>query len=420
MINNHGTIAAYQDKDAATFRNNILSGSGTVSNFGALNTAFKNLNRKTNLSSSVAGYVAVLSNPSEYLAALSQSIIATLGLPKTGSYGSGSTFTCAAMPQAAGAELWTTSVLMPNGRVMFVPFNATRSITYNVDTDTYTVHSGSYPGGGAYNGACLMRDGRVFMGAYSSTKSRIFDFANNTSSIPAPTWAGTTAHLCPMLMPDGNIYMMTRSALTASIYFPSLDSASYVSRGFPTNAWQGGCVMADGRIYHCPSSITSSFAFDPSTYTYTKLGGTYPGGSNPFVGSVLLPDGRIFNIPFTATKAYIYNPSTDTVTTSSVTFPGSNAFLLGCLTSDGQVFMSPANQFRPWIWNPQTDTYWTASSFDPAWHAGTLGYSGAHTLLDGRILSAPKQRINPRIFTVRKNEPARIPEMVLSQLTQVF
>lgn len=424
MMTNHGTIAAYLDKDAATLRNGFLfSGSVTLSNFGALNTAFKDLNRKTNLSSSVASYVAVLSNPREYLAALSQSVIATFNLEKMGSHGSGSTTLIWNTPQRLAAQFFCTSVLLPNGRVVMVPFNATRSMTYNpydLNPTTYTVHSGSYPGGAAYVGGCLMRDGRVFMGPYNATKGRIFDYVNNTSSIPAPTWGGTGANQGPVLMPDGNIYICPRNALAASIYFPTIDSMSYVSRGFPTQVWQGAYMMGDGRIYHCPSSITASFAFDPNTYTYTKLGGTYPGGINPFAGCVLLPDGRIFNIPYASTKAYIYNPASDSVTTSSVTFPGSNAFLRGCLTSDGQVFMAPANQLRPWIWDPKTDTAWTASATDPAWHAGTFGYYGAVTLLDGRIFSTPFNAVAPRIFTVRKNEPPRIPDMVLNQLANTF
>ena len=96
--------------------------------------------------------------------------------------------------------------------------------------------------------------------------------------------------------------------------------------------------------------------FPPTPYSYFELSratnygtpadtlttptGTYP-GSNAFLGGVLLPDGRVFCVPLNSTTARIYNPATDTLTTPAGTYPGGAAFAGGVLLPDGRVFCVP-------------------------------------------------------------------------------
>ena len=52
--------------------------------------------------------------------------------------------------------------------------------------------------------------------------------------------------------------------------------------------------------------------------TLTTPAGTYPGG-NAFLGGVLLPDGRVFCVPFSSTTARIYGgPLANTLPNSRV------------------------------------------------------------------------------------------------------
>jgi hypothetical protein len=392
----HGSITAYLDSDAADYRNNVIAATGSVANFGGLNTAWKNLNRRLNLSSSTAKYQSTLANRTEYLSVLTQSFAATLTLPYVDSSSN-----CPTMPgnQGAAAQFYRNSVLLPNGHVNIGSWNATRSISYRPETNDYIIYSGSYPGGGAFNGGCLMRDGRVFWGPYGSTRARITDWANMTSSVPGPTWTHAgTAWQFPVLLSNGNILISPYSQTQFTIYHVTEDSRSFVPQVFPAQAFQGTCPMKDGRVYTVPSSVTKSYAYDESTNTFTLLGGTYPGGTNPFASAVLLPDGKIFNIPYTSTKAYVYDPDTDSVWTSSAVFPGSNAYLGGCLTSEGYVFLAPANQQKAGFWNPITQTYFTSSVI---WHAGTFGSYGGTLMRDGRVFCAPLNLQVPRIQTTR-------------------
>ena len=76
------------------------------------------------------------------------------------------------------------------------------------------------------------------------------------------------------------------------------------------------------------------------TDTLTTTAGTYPGG-NAFFGGVLLPDGRVFCVPYNSATARIYDPTTDTITTPAGTYPGGGAFTGGVLLPDGRVFCVP-------------------------------------------------------------------------------
>ena len=70
--------------------------------------------------------------------------------------------------------------------------------------------------------------------------------------------------------------------------------------------------------------------------------GTYP-GTDAFVGGVLLPDGRVYCVPYSSATARIYDPVRDTLVTPSGTYPGTDAFSGGVLLPDGRVFCVPRN-----------------------------------------------------------------------------
>jgi len=106
------------------------------------------------------------------------------------------------------------------------------------------------------------------------------------------------------------------------------------------DAFIGGVLLPDGRVFCVPHASTSALIYDPATDTLTIPTGTYP-GSSAFNGGVLLPDGRVFCVPHDSTSARIYDPVTDTLITPTGTYPGSNAFNGGVLLPDGRVFCVP-------------------------------------------------------------------------------
>ena len=64
--------------------------------------------------------------------------------------------------------------MLPDGRVFCVPTNSTTARIYDPITDTLTIPSGTYPGGGGFVGGVLLPDGRVFCVPFNSTTARIY------------------------------------------------------------------------------------------------------------------------------------------------------------------------------------------------------------------------------------------------------
>jgi hypothetical protein len=65
------------------------------------------------------------------------------------------------------------AVLLPDGRVYFVPYNATTARIYDPVADTFSTPNGIFPGNAAYRNGVLMPDGRVCMPPFGPTNNRI-------------------------------------------------------------------------------------------------------------------------------------------------------------------------------------------------------------------------------------------------------
>ena len=165
-----------------------------------------------------------------------------------------------------------------------------------------------------------------------------------------------------------------------------------------SDAYVGGVLLPDGRVFCIPANATSARIYDPATDTLTTPAGTYP-GSGGYAGGVLLPDGRVFCIPYNATTARIYNPATDTLTTPAGTYPGSGGYSGGVLLPDGRVFCVPYNATTARIYDPATDTLTTPAGTYP----GSAAYAGGVLLPDGRVFCVPTNATTARIAATRSH-----------------
>lgn len=400
MINNHGTIAAYLDKDAATIRNVVLSASGSVSNFGALNTAWKNLNRCLNVSSSFEKYVAAGSNGYEYLTAYSESIVAYKTIPVSG--GTGSFITSS---QGSGTTTSTLrGVLCPDGTIYCPPYGSTNAGRYYLpDTDQFLTASGQAAAAtNQYASAVLQANGKVFCVPYNMTASRLYDPATrSTTFVGQSKFPGSAAFATGVLLPNGKIFCNPFNSTRAAIWDPDTETTS--SSGGVTytgGSVSHGCVLhPNGKVYSIPFNSALLYIYDYRTNTTTTSSTTYPGGiSNAFLGGALLPNGKIFFSPYLSTTGRIYDPETDTVVSGSAIFPGANGYLGCVLIPDGRVLMIPANQTKPGFYNYENHTLTTGSV---AWHATTFGFYGGVLMNNGKIFGTGYNSAKNVIHTVQ-------------------
>jgi hypothetical protein len=121
-----------------------------------------------------------------------------------------------------------------------------------------------------------------------------------------------------------------------------------------SDAFSGGVLLPDGRVFCIARSASNGKIYDPVTNTQTTTALT-SGGSDAFYGGVLLSDGRVFCVPLSASNAKIYDPVTNTQSTTALTSGGTNAFVGGVLLPDGRVFCVPFGASNgkilsgPWI-----------------------------------------------------------------------
>ena len=156
---------------------------------------------------------------------------------------------------APGSLAYYGGVLVPDGRVVFVPYNSATIGIFDPSTNTYSTISGA-PGSNAYRGGVLLPDGRVLFVPYSATAIGLFDPSTNT--------------------------------LNTSVLAGASDSCA------------GGVLLPDGRVLFVPHSATAIGLFDPSTNTLNT--NIYVGlTTDKYISGVLLPDGRVVFVPFNLT-----------------------------------------------------------------------------------------------------------------------
>jgi len=272
-------------------------------------------------------------------------------------------------------------VLVPDGRVIFVPSSSTVIGVFNPATNIYSTISGVTVSG-AYWGGVLLPDGRVVFVPTSATNIGLFNPATNTYStiLGLP---GSDAYVSGTLLSDGRVVFVPSNASTIGLFNPVTNTYSTILAGAPgTNAYIGGVLLPDGRVVFVPASASTIGLFNPVTNTYSTIlaGAT---GNNAYRGGVLLPDGRVVFVPYNATSIGIFNPATNTYSTISGA-PGTQAYVGGAVLPDGRVVFVPNGVTTIGIFNPVTNTYSTILGLP-----GGNAYYGAVLLPDGRIIFVP-------------------------------
>jgi hypothetical protein len=257
-----------------------------------------------------------------------------------------STNTYATVPgiTTAGSSAYAGGVLLPDGRIVFIPRTATTIGIFNPKNSTFTAIPYTRPSADAFFGGTLLPDGRVFFSpTYQSTTIGLFNPADNSYATVtiSVTLSGSTAYMGCVLIPDGRVVMVPNSATAIGIFTPTTNLFTTVPGiTMPgSDAYGGGVLLPDGRVFFVPRASTTYAIFDPIALTLLTIPGA-PGGI-AYTGGVLLPDGRVMCIPCSATSFAIVNPTTLAVSTGSGA-PGTGAHIGGVLIPDGRIICAPS------------------------------------------------------------------------------
>lgn len=238
---------------------------------------------------------------------------------------------------AGGGSLFDGGVLMPDGRVLFVPEGSPTIGLYDPTTNTFTVGpnvtSGRISGkwsGEVFDGSggVMLPDGRVLLVPNLSEQLGLYDPATNTFTVgpDVPTsWSGSgwyNNYAGGVLLPNGQVVLVPRSAQCIVIYDPAKNAiqARQVSGdSVQPNKFAGGVLLPDGRVLFAPmdgpddkTSYGHVGLYDPATGNYTTgpqvQGGESCSGTMRFCGAVLLPNGRVVFVPHCSATVGWYDP----------------------------------------------------------------------------------------------------------------
>jgi len=248
--------------------------------------------------------------------------------------------------------IYSGGVLLRDGRVVFVPHESIMVGIFDPATNVYSTIPGA-PGGCAYSDGVLLRDGRVLFVPYCATTIGIFDPATNAySTIPGVKVRGAPgAYKSGVLLPDGRVVFVPWNAIEAGVFNPKTNEYREVARRSPPSfmyynaEYAGGVLLPDGRVLFVPRNTWNIGIFDPTVNKYSTIRGT-PGKYLMFSGGVLLPDGRVVFVPYITREIGVFDPKARKLIAIEGTWTDRAAYQGGVLLHDGRVMLLPWNTKR--------------------------------------------------------------------------
>jgi streptogramin lyase len=275
-----------------------------------------------------------------------------------------------------GSLQYSGSVLLPDGTVLFVPWNSGGTIgRFNPMTGQFIAMnpSGDKPSG-SFIGGVLLPTGNVvfipstsqFIGMYNPVSNK---FTN--AVLVSQSFSGGT------LDPYGNVIMIPGEGNgTIGKYNPSLGTLTFINI---EGGAQGSVLLPNGNIIIIPAKCPSLYQYQTSTGLVKRLY-TIGGQALKFSGGVLAPNGSVICVP-ASSNIGIWTPDSGTFSNVTIGTP-SGAFSGGCLLPNGNVIFVPQTSSNIGMFDPVKLTY--SNIFSGS------GFSGGALVPDGRVILCPR------------------------------
>ena len=193
--------------------------------------------------------------------------------------------------------------------------------------------------------------------------------------------ASVNAYFGGVLAPNGKIYGNPLGDTTVGVIDPIANSFTKpVSGTAPANAYAGGVLAPNGKIYCIPHAATAIGLIDPisNTFSSNSVTGTAIAVSPAYCGGVLAPNGKIYCIPRVETSIGLIDPISNTFTK----FGSASGYIGGVLGPNGKIYCIPNSSGTIGVIDPVTNTFTTFGS-------SISGYSGGVLAPNGKIYCIP-------------------------------
>jgi len=287
-----------------------------------------------------------------------------------------------------GGGAYQGSVLLPDGRVLFVPYNSSKIGMFNPTTNEYSeiIPNGLTlnAGGAKYSGGVLLPNGNVIFGPQTSnigtfnplslqfsntsvagiaTNFQVFILNEPTGNVMISHNSGISSYdprtggiylasgltqgSASTLTPTGNILQIYTSGIR--YYDPYAGVAT--NRSIASEAYRASSLTltVDGNVVSIPNTFNAGAGnirvIKPSDGTRTSIFNTTV--TELFAGGILLPTGNIVCVPYNSSDVLMIDPIALT-TSNAATVGGSGLGLYGggTLLPDGRVVFAPYNSMN--------------------------------------------------------------------------
>ncbi|MFN8463957.1 MAG: hypothetical protein U0X20_00340 [Caldilineaceae bacterium] len=217
---------------------------------------------------------------------------------------------------------YNSCTLLSDGRVLIVPCSATSPLIYDPRSDHICTSAAVTPAdlqqGADFSAGQLLGDGRVLLVPYATTKPLIYDPAADSFSVVDVDLAGSNC-AGAVLLGDGHVLLPIGYGSGMTVIFdPATDSGSITTPpSHPGGYHAGGALLADGRVLLLPGQngdLVDSRIWDPAADTYVPVPEFVPVppiGQAAYQGGCVLPDGRVVFTPWSSRHLVVWEPGLD-------------------------------------------------------------------------------------------------------------
>ena len=271
------------------------------------------------------------------------------------------------------------AVVVPNGKIICIPYDHTKIGIFDPSTGTYTDGPTAGSGASKFSGAVMHTNGKVYLVPHDYTNVGEYDPDANTYADKVYAGASGVKFSGGHLMPDGKIWFMPDTTRAAAIYDPVADT---ITAGPNTNMNVVGCMTTFERFVMRGSG--SLFVYNILTSTMATTSGLTSG---EFGAAILAPNGKVVFVPKGRTNIEVYDTLHNRLTAGPAV-PSSATYRGACLTADGRVAMFPlaSADTRILLFDAKSLTY----EYGPTTGTG----AGGAAMFWGAIL-APNGKIYP-------------------------
>lgn len=275
------------------------------------------------------------------------STFAKIFTPGTDTFSSVGSFT--------GSTAYSSSVLLPSGKVLMIPLNGANNPLKIFDPGDYSFANLTSAVGNYCGDACVLPSGKVLItSGYTGTTTYCLDPIADTITTPGGSWFSASQYKsCPCLAPDGKVYQFTYNSTAYKQYDPTTNTWTALVASNGINGIGNALIMSDGRLWTANSGNGIPYALDTNGQTQSAVGLTY---TYHFSGNILLPDGRIFSTHI-GVQLRVHDPISQSVATpvnlplTDTNYVNDRITRQPMLLRDGRILVSTYNNTQWYIYS---------------------------------------------------------------------